>query len=210
MASEKILWIGGWAIPQAYILDLAKKQFPAFAHVCLLPNSIVLNRKHSEKYDWVIAYSLGSFLILWQAELFNPRKGIILLAPFLDLKKESGLGGQISVPQLRYLQKLLRENPVNAINDFYNRAGLDLNCADSLPYAQEDLEWGIKVLIEHSARRDKRTFAQVIVGEDDPLINARKLSRFFSGMDIIPGAGHNLKELLPFVAIKRKSVPHEI
>ena len=190
----KFLWMGGWAIPEWYVLEHAQRIFPDAQHFFSPPIKDVTI--HND-FDQVFGYSLGAFLLLRWPCRFPKKEPKTLISPFLAFPKENALGGKISRTQVKFTQRQLKGNPLEAINDFFLRAGLDLSL-DSLPYPLEDLLWGLEVLLsesvepsEVSARGD---FA--ILGEKDKLLEAASIAKFFPSHSILKDAGHGLDQLL--------------
>ena len=183
-----MLWVGGWGIAPAWGLAQVEARFPNMEHVWRAPGADVL--EDFESFDRQAGYSLGANLLL--------RAGLghraLLLAPFVDFKKEAGLGGRVSLSQLHYVQRWLLRDPLAALNDFFERAALAYR-ATELPYAKEDLLWGLEQLMANTDAGIARGCTAVL-GLEDPLLDAEALAGFFEKTERLPGVGHDLAGLL--------------
>lgn len=178
-------WLGGWAIPPDWALEVLAKH--AITNVTWLPPT----SDNLLEVDFNAGYSLGASLLLRSLKA----EETCLFAPFFDFKKEAGQGGKVVKAQLLYIRKWLKRDPVSALNDFYSFANLPLQISE-LPYALEDLLWGIDQLLEDVPFPENKITAEVIWGGEDTLIEPEKLSRCFNSSTITPSASHNLDELL--------------
>lgn len=146
--------------------------------------------------DVLIGYSTGAFLLMAEPELAATFERRILLAPFLDFKAESGMGGRTRLAQLKYLLRWLARDPSAALADFYKRAGLGLQPPLELPVSPIDLQWGIERLLHDAQRADALRPFDAHVGSEDSLIDASRLRELAPGVRIHPGLGHDLEDLL--------------
>ncbi len=192
-----ILWIGGWGIPPCWGLATVEAFFPGEKHVWKVPSPRAL--KDWQAFDLFLGYSLGANLIL-RAGLGSQAS---LLAPFLDFKEEAGLGGRISLTQLRYVRRWLRRDPVGALNDFFDRAGLSIQLSD-LPYSDEDLHWGLDILTADWEAAEVGE-SQVVLGKVDPLLNATSVAEFFTDATVLEEVGHDLNGLLQGVCVRKET-----
>ncbi len=190
----KFLWIGGWAIPPAFVRAEASKCFPDVEHHVLPPTHDIRTER---EFDRIIGHSLGAFLLLRWPERFRAVRGTVLLAPFLGFPLEFDLGGRVSLAQLRLTARHLRKNPLAAVNDFYERADLSLR-ATALPYLVEDLAWGLDVLQTETVDEApiKNQSRLIVLGEQDPLLEAARIAENFPCAKILPMAGHRIEHLL--------------
>ena len=194
-----IAWLGGWAIPKKHVLDIAKVHYPKAEHHILYPGKYW--KEHlPQSADFYIGYSFGAFLLLKSTNVLPKGAHIILLAPFLDIKSEAGLGGRVSVTQLKMLKRMMSKDVVQALNDFYQRADLRVRCQGKLPYHEHDLFWGIDQLIDGKASENNLAdMKQVLIGTEDPLVDAAVVARHCKQLKLIENAGHRLADLLPFM-----------
>ena len=176
----KILWIGGWAIPVSWMARIVEGRFPEHDHEFRHPREGVLD---SVEADVIVGYSLGGRILMDEIERFNK---IILVAPFV--------GSRVSMTQVKYMRRWLKQDAASAVKDFYERAGLAIEGGSALPYSFEDLNWGLARLMKEEKRWDRN--AKVIVGNTDPLIEVDKLS----GAKVVD-AGHCLSELIKYIDI---------
>lgn len=187
----KILWIGGWAIPTDITKTIVCNVFPQHNHFFIHPHEKSLESIHTFNPNIIVAYSLGSTLLL-QYPSNIPQQ--YLIAPFLNIKDAT----LIQSAQLHYLLKWLKNDPLNAINDFYQRSQLSLPKLNTLPYPLTDLIWGIETLIKTqtiSHYSDK----QILIGNQDPLINPNFFLKNFPNSTTFINTNHNLQAYLSFL-----------
>ena len=202
------IWVSGWGLPPAHVKTIAERYFPEVEHRCLPPTPNLTEQLKRMNYDCLLGYSLGAFLILRQADIFARTCPYVLFAPFIDFKKESGKGGRVHTTQIKFLQRTLARNSLRTLNDFYTTADLDIPRQDSLPYALEDLSWGLDILLNESVTPE--TFKEDIhgfIGSDDPLIDANILQAHLPEVTLVQKAGHQLEPLIRAMQSKHKSLP---
>lgn len=189
----KILWIGGWAIPINIIKTLVLNAFPNLNHCCIHPHEKYLEIIDKYNPDVIVGYSLGATLLL------NNSSNIFkeyLIAPFLNIKDAI----HINSTQLKYLIKWLKKDPLNAINDFYQRSQLSIPKLTELPYPISDLIWGLETLIYTNQLTIPHN-SQILLGNHDPLINPNFFLQHAPISTIYHDSDHNLQaflEILPF------------
>ncbi|MCA9239083.1 MAG: hypothetical protein KDA37_02735 [Planctomycetales bacterium] len=144
----------------------------------------------------LLGYSTGAFLLLTAPELWRRFERVVLFAPFPDLKAESGQGGRVNTVQLRVMLRSLKQDPLAALSDFYQRAGLTIKGRLLLPQPAEELCWGIEQLLGTSADAAPMTRAECHVGECDPLLDATRLAELCPTITVVPGVGHDLRALV--------------
>ncbi|MFP6899640.1 MAG: hypothetical protein VCA36_01775 [Opitutales bacterium] len=133
-------------------------------------------------------------MLLWPRK-FPSKKGHFFMAPFLDLKREAGFGGKIAATQLKVTRRKLDQDPCCAINEFYQKSGLQLRLHETLPYDKKDLAWGIDVLLGESASIPDKDPGPAVLGAEDLLVDASVTRKFFPRIVVVEGAGHRLEEL---------------
>lgn len=190
----RITWIGGWAIPEMYIRRLVVAAFPEYEHRVIYPGRDWVNKMKEATYDYLVGYSLGAHLLLRENENIIYRD-ILLVAPFIDLKREEKKGGRVAKTQLRVLRRNLERDALSAVNDFYIRAGLKQK-VDRLPYSLEDLKYGIDILLENKELQCGVN-CRSCIGDRDALINSSKLTQYIPNLETIENATHSLDTLLP-------------
>jgi hypothetical protein len=227
---KTVTWIGGWACPAEATRAFAQTVCPEAMHEILLPTSICIENLDTwkqassgpgsmaatgagAKADIIVGYSTGAFLLLGAWDKLPSAARVVLVAPFADFRAESGRGGKTPAAKLRILLRWLRRDPLAALQDFYQRAGLGEPPAE-LPYAQEDLIWGIEQLADMAhpglsgrsdvypkneytspddvARDERRVTA--LVGDQDSLLDPEGLRADFPMLTVVPGAGHALAD----------------
>jgi hypothetical protein len=199
MNREKHLWIGGWGIPASIVKNLACEFFPQTEHVVMAPIQEVKTMDLSG-WDRIHGYSTGSLIVmnLWQR--IPSHIPVRLYAPIFGFCSEQGLGGMVRSVQLKVLLRQLKKDPLQAVNEFYQFAGLPLTLTE-LPYSQDDLIWGIEYLLtqmvvpEKIIGNDDRL--RVFLGKNDALLDAVKIKEIAPFVTIIAQGTHDLSCLLP-------------
>ncbi len=193
----KVVWINGWGLGTSYLQRLASDLYPEKEHVFIQPKegwSIELDQQ--AKDSTIIAYSLGAFLLLNRPDLCQKFERVVFMAPFEDLKKESGLGGSVHLAQLVYLRRWLQRDNIAAIKDFIARAGLSNHSNDLSGLLDIDLIWGIDRLINDSLKPGILGSFEVWIGEKDRLLDAERIRERYPSVNVLSAAGHDLGELL--------------
>ncbi len=186
----RVSWIGGWGLPEHYTRGIAESVLPQAEHTVYLPTQAGMDSLDGD-CDALVAYSLGTFLYLREAKKVAPQCKIVLVAPFGDFRLESGRGGKTQTTKVRFLLRWLRRDPRAALADFYHRSGLNLPAPEDLPYAVEDLSWGIEQLAE--TELPVAIHEEVaLVGDADALLAHAPLAEEFSRLEVVSGAGHDL------------------
>ncbi len=190
----KVLWIGGWGTYPQWGLTAVRRWRPDWDHEWITPGPGC--EHHADgSHDWVGGYSFGAFLMLCNIDAFPAKKGRFYVAPFLDLKREAGLGGLLATTQLKVTRRWLKRDATQAVSDFYKRAGLNIKLQDELPYALNDLIWGIETLLGASAPLPDGNPGYAVFGSKDPLIDSNVTKQFFPMHTVREGSGHRLESL---------------
>ncbi|HTB81251.1 MAG TPA: hypothetical protein VK717_10235 [Opitutaceae bacterium] len=191
----KIGWLMGWAVPEAWFASLVRNAFPAAEHVFVaaMPDALARLEK-AGPFDWVAGYSLGSLLLLHEAERAGRIGRVALLAPIFAFPREAELGGRIAVAQVRSLARWLRRDPRAALADFYARAGLD--APEGALVSVEDLLWGLERLEKDRAEPPLPAGWAAWCGASDALLDAARLQALTPSVRIISGATHHPAALL--------------
>lgn len=193
----KAIWINGWGLSESYTKNVAICQYPSIEHEIIQPRAgwhLELERKSEEAT--VIGYSLGAFLLLGYPGLAKKFKRTLFLAPFEDFKIESGRGGKVRLGQLAFLRRWLKVDKAAAMVDFKNRAGF-LDCTEDVEELfEDDLIWGIDRLINDSLGERAIAAHECWIGAADALLNANQLKRRYPNINLVPGVGHDIGELL--------------
>lgn len=195
MSPRSIFWISGWSIPAGWLLELARDVWPAADHDGADPGPGSLDRALASSADALGGFSLGAHLLLRAADP-RPR---ILLAPFVDLKREAALGGAVATTQIRHLARWLRRDRAAALADFHARIGLD-DAPDCSGLSGEDLAWGLEqMLAAGPAPGHLPEGSAVLAGKSDPLLDPDALARALP-MTRFLGVGHQPQPLLAAAA----------
>ena len=196
----RIAWIMGWAIPRANFEQLVLSVFPEVKHTFIEPAQNAISAFSKEKeFDFTVGYSLGS-LILLKSELPVSISGKkVLLAPILGFASEMKLGGKIPLNQLRYTQRILKINPVNTVNAFYQLSGLVSIPPISKPYTQEAIEhlvYGLNYLEDKFFEGTINSDILAISGDLDVLLDSTILSTRIPDLNIVSTATHDPVKLI--------------
>ena len=190
----KILWIGGWGTSSEWGLTAVRRWQPTWNHEWVTP-SPTCTTSADGSHDWIGGYSFGAFLMLLWPKQFPSKKGHFFIAPFLDLKREAGFGGKVAATQLRVTRRRLDKYPCAAVNEFYQKSGLQHRLQKTLPYDKEDLAWGLDMLLGESASIPDKNPGPAVLGSEDLLVDAAISRKFFPRIMVVKGAGHRLEEL---------------
>jgi len=187
-----ITWIGGLAIAPEAVLKLAQRLLPRAFHRVLPPAKWALDDIGS--CDILVGYSFGAHLV-WRAyDRFAPKTQLVLLAPFLDLRREAGSGGKVPLVVLTRMLRKFRLAPLEVIADFYAKLGLPDPPA-ALPYALDDLTWGLELMVSGGfGRPPSPASCHTVVGDEDPLVDCQTLATCLPKTSIISGS-HALEPL---------------
>ncbi|WP_309383612.1 hypothetical protein [Cerasicoccus frondis] len=200
---KRWLWVGGWGLCPEIQRQSFSERWPEYQHVVLYPGKLCITKlielMDAANVERLGGYSLGAFLMLReQAKL--PIVSTMLLAPILDLKLSALKGGRVDGRRLRVLLRWLRHDPVAAVNDFYEFAGLRMCVKSELPYQVDDLIWGIQQLAEPGLDIWRGGHLHACVGESDALLNGAQLQQLWPECLIIPDAGHDFRNLIKGLA----------
>jgi len=207
----KIGWLLGWAVPEDWFEAFARGAFPSASHVFARPSPGAIDELEAcAPFDWVVGYSLGTLLLIGQAPRADRMGRIALLAPIFAFPSEEGLGGRIHRAEIRVLARRLRQDPLRAIGEFTCRAGLatvpGVRVSAPLgtgplplgtdPWATSEegrlsLAWGLAQL--ENVRLDPILPGGWAgwCGEDDPLLDARRLHELARAITPLKGATHH-------------------
>jgi hypothetical protein len=192
--------IGGWGVAPEVLRPFASRLVPRARQIFLPPTQTAA--KEAAASDWVVGWSLGAWRILDAAArgvVFRNR--VALLAPFVAFASDFGLGGRIPLAQIHWLRRWMQRQPVAALQDFYQRAGLPETLVQ-LPYPLEDLLEGLDRLVEPPSPA-LRTFAagglperwSAVIGTEDFLLDAPAVCKALPGCVAVPRTGHSWSDL---------------
>jgi hypothetical protein len=191
------------------LLGFVQTRWKTLHHHIIIPRFTAMDELKA--YDMtcvrcIIGYSLGAFILLnhWPSVSSIPVEKF-LLAPFLDLKQSSHLGGKIDLVQLLHMKRRLMQNPLQALQDFYKRTNIQFKLLGSLPYSLEDLMWGIDYILKKSIE-ETICFSEIqaVIGGQDALIDAYLIKHFFKNIHIEHSATHCISTLLDY--LKQKGI----
>jgi len=198
----KIGWIGGWGIALDEIRPLAVAHAPDAEHLIFPP--VMGAAEHLTNCDRVIGWSLGAHLLLEAAARgVQLPKQVFLIAPFTSFCSEHGKCGKVSETQVHWLKRWVEKEPLAALADFRQRAGLHPTTNKELPYEKEYLLAGLDILTEPAgialvsfARQGLPAGWEAYVGANDNLLNPEGVCQAVVGCQIIEGVGHDLADFL--------------
>jgi hypothetical protein len=168
---------------------------PDFSHEAAAAGPDAPAAARASGADLLGGYSFGARLLM---ESDDPRPRV-LLAPFLDLKRESGSGGALATTQLRQQLRWLRRDAVAAVADFHARIGVELaDAGGALDVAE--LTWGLEQMLGADGKVLPWPEGTVAVaGRNDPLFDAVRLAELLPGLHLID-AEHAPQPLLAAAA----------
>jgi hypothetical protein len=179
---------------------MIEKQLPFAQHVYLAPTKNLSVELKSHSYDVLMTYSLGSFLYL-RGDVNGNAKPVGMIAPIVDLCKKE-CGGRVAKFQLLYLRNWLKRAPLEVVSHFYKLIGApfcDEESLTQLPYALDDLAWGLDTFLEGAPNRVAE-FSKAWVGSGDPLIHGQKVVTALGDHAELGNQGHFLSDYLSLVA----------
>lgn len=191
------LWVNGWGVEPEALKGWAEQLFPSVSHSVVLPGKLEYFEKH---LDRIIGWSWGAFRILELLVESSDTKDlppISLVAPFLGFCQEDQLGGKCSRVQVNFLKRWMVRNPVAALGDFYQRAGIPFKIpsGDSRHFSFWVLELEAMAKEKMDLEKVKNAFTKVdvriMVGEDDPLVDASWLVQRLGAIPV-KGIGHSI------------------
>jgi hypothetical protein len=159
------------------------------------PGPGALDQALASPADALGGFSFGAHLLLGARDP-RPR---VLLAPFVDLKRESALGGAVATTQIRHLARWLRRDRAAALADFHRRIDVQdkIDCA---ALSGEDLAWGLQQMLTASEQLGELPGGScVLAGRSDPLLDPCALAHALPATRFIE-AGHHPQPLLAAAA----------
>jgi len=189
----RIAWVLGWAVPEAWFAPLARAVFPDAEHGFFAASPMWLAQVSATgPWDAIAGHSLGALLMVQEAAVVSrlaPR--VALLSPVWAFPAEAGLGGRISLTQVRYLSRWLKADPTAALADFYARAGMAGCEAVNLNAPAGMLQWGLERLIQDRVEPSLPTGWRGYVGDNDELLDSRELMKRDPALTCVAGATHH-------------------
>lgn len=193
MSPRRIFWISGWSIPAAWLATAAREALPDVEHSAIDAGEEALEAALLSNADVLGGFSLGAHLLLG----VNDARPRVLLAPFADLKRETGLGGAVASTQIRQLQRMLRRDAAGAVADFHRRIGLAPGAVPGIC----DLAWGLKRMLQTGEKpAPLATCDLAVAGDSDPLLDSDMLLAAIPSLRVVGGASHDPRPLLRAVA----------
>lgn len=191
-----VTWISGWGMSPTSLRPVASQCFPGADHLFLPPLRAAVQAARNS--DLLVGWSFGAWRLLQAgAEGVTFPGQVCLLSPFVAFCSDYCLGGRSSISQVRWLARWIRRDASAALTDFRQRAGLSATDKAKMPYALPDLLEGLDRLAE-DAPAELRRFARerlpdnwaAMVGEHDPLLDARSVGPSIRNCEVIPAATH--------------------
>lgn len=197
----RIAWISGWTIPAPTLRAQVQATWPDAQHEVFEPGANAIASVRASSADMLAGFSLGAHLLL---TVDDPRPRI-LLAPFVDLKKEAKLGGAIATTQLRQQLRWLKRDPIAAIADFRERIGSGAAPSDEFGNL-DSLLWGLEQMLAPGKvpiTLPKGSLA--VAGQDDPLLDITALRHAIPSLHVVTACRHQLQPLLAVALHLRKN-----
>lgn len=200
----KWLWVNGWGVEPDQLKSWASRSFPLFSHTVILPDRL----DHFAKgFDHIIGWSWGGYRVLeWLTVISEPESSpsITLVAPFLGFCMEDQLGGKCSRIQVNYLKRWMERNPVAAMKDFYQRAGLtfEIPSGDSehlvFWISQLDAMVSEKIRLQKLLSVFEKINMRIMVGKKDTIIDSSWMVKNL-GAICIESVGHNMEDYQSYI-----------
>lgn len=189
-------WISGWGIHPERFKAAAEQALPAYRHTVFAPSPRAVEDALQCGASRIGGYSLGSLLLLAALPRIPDRLDITCLAPFTAFCEESQQGGTTPLATLQLLQTRLEKQPAKAIKLFYRLAGLNDEPCEALPYAAEDLTWGLQQLASVQVDSADLERTKGLVGLTDPLVRGTVLQSHWAHCAVIDNCTHRYDSLL--------------
>ena len=196
-ASRRWGWIGGWGVSTADFTRAVGEAWPDVLHTVFLPDAHAVDQMREGNFDVVAGYSLGGLLLLAE-ETWPVSTRLLVVAPILAFDAEEGMGGTSQRATRLAIHARFEQNAAQALRLFQRLSGMVAQQGE-LPYARDDLAWGLDALGRLRAHPGTAQRAEVFVGENDPLISLPHLLPNLTTCHILPGLGHDFRQLLPAI-----------
>ena len=200
--------ISGWALPRKWFAGEVIHAFPGSRVEVIYPESpenpeeaeILLRRYPADLY---IGYSLGSLWLLKNKHLLPNTAFKALLAPILSFLDKDGLGGTTSETQLKYLARILKQEPdkQTSLNKFFSYSDIPFpeKMINEIP-DRDVLLKGLEFLQTSQAKGEDAKIFLSILGENDIFIDGKLLKMHIPHLEIVQGVGHAPAKLLQHLA----------
>ncbi len=193
-------WIGGWGISTEVFTATVRECWPRDTHTVFAPDRRALAQVSACGADIVAGYSLGALLLLSE-DTWPEGLPLMAVAPFLAFDADAGLGGTTATAVREMMRGRFDRNPSGTLRTFLRLAGLPGLVTDPLPYAAEELAWGMDALGTLRAKPATIRRTRCYAGTNDPLLSFEQLALHIGALRLIEGAGHDFRQLLPAVSL---------
>jgi hypothetical protein len=178
-------------VPAPWLAGEARTALPEYEHSAITPDAEAVFSALQSEADILGGFSFGAHLLL---SIDDPRPRI-LLAPFVDLKSEAGLGGAVATTQIKHLLRWLKRDPVAAIADYHHRIGTSPPPQPD-PHDIPKLAWGLEQMLALTPVSGRLPSGSIAVaGKNDPLLDTETLKKNLPCLQVID-CGHQLQPLL--------------
>lgn len=195
MTDRGIFWISGWSVPAVLLQEAAERALPAWRHQAIAPGPDALASARAADAAVLGGFSFGASLLL-TVDDSRPR---LLLAPFVDLKSESRLGGAMATTRMRQQLRQLKRDPVAAVAAFHHLIGMNAT-THVFPLDPADLAWGLEQMLAPGKIPEPLPPGSLaLAGRHDPLLDIAALQSVLPALRVIEAA-HDLEGLLAAAA----------
>jgi hypothetical protein len=195
LTDRGIFWISGWSVPASVLKEAAERALPSWRHEAINPGPNALASAKAADATVLGGFSFGASLLL---TVDDPRPRL-LLAPFVDLKSESGLGGAMATTRIRQQLRQLKRDPTAAVAAFHQLIGMNPP-PQSRQLDPADLVWGLEQMLEPGKMPAPLPPGSLAVaGRNDPLLDIAALESVLPSVRVIE-ATHDLEGLLAAAA----------
>ncbi|MFZ4482986.1 MAG: hypothetical protein ACOYOL_03290 [Chthoniobacterales bacterium] len=195
MTGRVIFWISGWSIPASSLREAATRAFPTWHHEAIDAGPNALACAHASEATMLGGFSFGANLLLST----NDPRPRLLLAPFVDLKSESRLGGAMASTRIRQQLRQLKRDPAGAVADFRRLVGMEHLPIDPRPETTA-LAWGLEQMLGAATVPPLLPpGSMAVVGRQDPLLDVDTLQTILPFLQVVDAA-HDLERLLAAAA----------
>ena len=193
--SEAWAWISGWGVAPERFHAAVCAALPGREHLVVPPTETAVTAVLNSGAMHVAGYSLGSLLLMCAADRIPAGVSVHCLAPIVAFCEGAECGGLTPASGVDMLAKRMEQSPSKALKLFYRLAGLNDEPSEVLPYAVDELQWGLSALRDLQADLSLLRGVRAVIGSRDPLLDSGVLRHYFDGSTELD-VGHGYVDLL--------------